>query len=112
MNLKITEEKNYAELALEGELDAASALQVDTFIQDLIKKKVYRILINCIQLDYISSAGLGVFISHRENLKNQKGGFVFFGMNEKVKNIFEILGLDKVMNIKATKEEAVTLIMS
>ncbi|OFY62837.1 MAG: hypothetical protein A3H98_09700 [Bacteroidetes bacterium RIFCSPLOWO2_02_FULL_36_8] len=110
MNLKITEEKNYSELTLDGELDAASSLQVDTVINELLKKKVFTLLINCQKLEYISSAGLGVFISHREHLKNQKGGFVFFGMNEKVKNIFEIVGLDKIMSIKSTRDEGVTLI--
>ena len=45
---------------------------------------------------YISSAGLGVFVSYLEDLKNRDGKFVLSHMKESVRDVFTILGLDKL----------------
>lgn len=93
-------------LALDGELDASSAIVLDT---ELTKPKVLdfrKVLIDCARLSYISSAGLGVFISHLQRLQDANVKLVFFNMQEKVFNVFEILGLDGLMTIVPTQAEA------
>lgn len=93
-------------LALDGELDASSAVLLDN---ELTKPEVlnYRkVLIDCAKLTYISSAGLGVFISHLQRLQDANVKLVFFNMQEKVFNVFEILGLDGLMTIVPTEAEA------
>jgi anti-sigma B factor antagonist len=93
-------------LVLDGELDASSAVVLDT---ELIKPEVLnfsKVLIDCAKLSYISSAGLGVFISHLQRLQDANVKLVFFNMQEKVFNVFEILGLDGLMTIVPTQAEA------
>ncbi|WP_375415825.1 STAS domain-containing protein [uncultured Hymenobacter sp.] len=94
-------------LALDGELDASSAVLLDT---ELTKPEVLnfrKVLIDCVKLTYISSAGLGVFISHLQRLQDANVKLIFFNMQEKVFNVFEILGLDGLMTIVPTQAEAV-----
>ena len=93
-------------LLLDGELDASSAVILDTELNkpDLLTYR--KILIDCQRLSYISSAGLGVFISHLQRLQDSKVKLVFYNMQEKVFNVFEILGLDSLMHIVPTAEEA------
>ena len=62
--------------------------------------------INCKDLKYISSAGLGVFVSYLEDFKAKNGKFVFHNMSESVFNVFQILGLDKIMSIVKDEQEA------
>ncbi|MCC3157613.1 STAS domain-containing protein [Hymenobacter sp. 15J16-1T3B] len=93
-------------LALDGELDASSSVSLDT---ELTKPDVldYRkVMIDCQRLNYISSAGLGVFISHLQRFQDAGVKLVFFNMQEKVHNVFEILGLDSLMTIVPTEQEA------
>lgn len=93
-------------LVLDGELDASSAIVLDT---ELAKPEIlnYRkVLIDCAKLSYISSAGLGVFISHLQRLQDAEVKLVFFNMQEKVFNVFEILGLDALMTIVPNQEAA------
>lgn len=93
-------------LILDGELDASSAVQLDS---EFVKPELltYRkVLIDCAKLSYISSAGLGVFISHLQRLQDHNVKLVFFNMQEKVFNVFEILGLDSLMTIVPTQAEA------
>ncbi|MVN76761.1 anti-sigma factor antagonist [Hymenobacter sp. HMF4947] len=96
-------------LVLDGELDASSAVVLDTELNkpDLLTYR--KVLIDCQKLSYISSAGLGVFISHLQRLQDSDVKLVFYNMQEKVFNVFEILGLDSLMNIVPTVEEAQTV---
>ena len=94
-------------LVLDGELDASSAIVLDTelAIPEILNYR--KVLVDCTKLSYISSAGLGVFISHLQPLQDQNVKLVFFNMQEKVFNVFEILGLDALMTIVPTQAEAV-----
>jgi len=93
-------------LVLDGELDASSAVVLDAELNKPEIINYRKVLIDCQRLSYISSAGLGVFISHLQRLQDSDVKLVFFNMQEKVFNVFEILGLDSLMNIVPTQAEA------
>lgn len=93
-------------ISLVGELDANGAINLDNIIKKAIADSYYNIIIDCQQLTYISSAGLGVFISHIEDLKEKQGKFVFCNMNSNVMNVFKLLGLQNVMSIADDVAEA------
>ncbi|RZK21863.1 MAG: anti-sigma factor antagonist [Hymenobacter sp.] len=93
-------------LVLDGELDASSAVVLDAELNKPEIVNYKKVLIDCQRLSYISSAGLGVFISHLQRLQDSDVRLVFFNMQEKVFNVFEILGLDSLMNIVPTEQEA------
>jgi anti-sigma B factor antagonist len=65
-----------------------------------------KILIDCSALEYISSAGLGVFMSYIEEFKDKGIHMVLYGLKEKVANTFGILGLAELLQICANKSEA------
>lgn len=93
-------------LTLDGELDASSAVLLDAELNKPELLQYHKVLIDCQRLSYISSAGLGVFISHLQRLQDSEVKLVFFNMQEKVFNVFEILGLDSLMTIVPTEAEA------
>ncbi|SDY54017.1 STAS domain-containing protein [Hymenobacter psychrophilus] len=93
-------------LALNGELDASSSVLLDTELSKPEILRTQKVLIDCQQLNYISSAGLGVFISHLQTFQDANVKLVFFNMQEKVRNVFEILGLDSLMTIVPSEAEA------
>ena len=93
-------------LLLDGELDASSAVVLDAELNKPEIVNYHKVLVDCQRLSYISSAGLGVFISHLQRLQDSNVKLVFFNMQEKVFNVFEILGLDSLMNIVPTEQEA------
>jgi len=99
-------EDDILDIRINGQLDANSSLQVDNVIKEAVKQRMTRITINCQGLTYISSAGLGVFISHLDDLTVTGGKFVFYEMDESVFNIFKILGLHNVVEIVRNRREA------
>ena len=98
-------EEQLALVIIDGDIDASSSIQLDESLSLQLKNKHLNVSINCSNLNYISSAGLGVFMSYIEEFKSNDQQFVLFGLSEKVKNVFEMLGLDQLMNIVTTKEE-------
>ena len=89
-----------------GEIDASSSIELDLTIAKSVGEGFTRILVDCSALEYISSAGLGVFMSYIEEFSDKNIKMVLFGMSEKVINTFEILGLSELLTIVENKGEA------
>ncbi|NEM99503.1 STAS domain-containing protein [Pontibacter burrus] len=96
-------------MTLDGELDASSSVILDEELSAPEIMKYSKILVDCRNLNYISSAGLGVFISHLQRFEDAQIKLIFFNMQDKVRNVFEILGLDLLMTIVTNYEEAITI---
>jgi len=106
MEVKFTEEgKNYI-ISINGDLDASSSIKLDKVLAKAIGENRNPILVDCNQLDYISSPGIGVFTSHLQECESKNISLVLYGMNDKVLKVFRILGLDEIIPITKTKEEA------
>jgi anti-sigma B factor antagonist len=111
MAMKIRHEitDNTIIIFLDGELDASSSVLLDEELSNPTIMQFNKILVDCQNLNYISSAGLGVFISHLQRFEDSQIKLIFYNMQEKVKNVFEILGLDLLMTIVATYEDAMSI---
>ncbi|MDX5421630.1 MAG: STAS domain-containing protein [Hymenobacteraceae bacterium] len=109
--MKITQEIKDSTIimTLDGELDASSSVILDEELSDPEIMKYSKILVDCQNLHYISSAGLGVFISHLQRFEDAQIKLIFYNMQDKVRNVFEILGLDLLMTIVSNYEEAMSV---
>lgn len=92
-------------ITVKGEIDASSSIELDNALKHAADN-YKRILMDLNELEYISSAGLGVFISYLEELEKEGVSLVIYGLQIKVREVFEILGLQHLMNIAVTEEEA------
>src|SRR6188474_2387598 len=97
-------------IVINGEIDASSSIELDLTIAKSVGEGFKKILVDCTSLEYISSAGLGVFMSYIEEFKDRNIKMVLFGMSDKVANTFEILGLNELLHIKKDKVQAKQLI--
>ena len=108
MEVKIVDESPFHIISIIGDLDASSAIVLDNAVEQAIGQSKKNILVDCTQLNYISSPGIGVFTSRLDECENKQIYLALFGMNDKIRNVFEILGLDQILTIKKNKEEAKT----
>lgn len=106
--MKINKEKGegYIKFNISGDLDATESINMDNEIKKTLQETSSQILIDCSNLDYISSAGLGVFVSNIQDIKNQNGTLVLYALKESVFNTFKVLGLDKIIHIVKNENEA------
>jgi len=91
-----------------GDVDASSSIELDNAIKQAVSDGLKKIMVNGQELHYISSAGLGVFMSYLQDFEKQDIKMALFGLNEKVENVFKILGLDQLIHLVDTEEEAKT----
>ena len=101
----VFEDEHYL-ITIDGDVDASSSIKLDEAISEAIQDGQQQILIDCVNLNYISSAGLGVFMSYIEELKAKNIRMVLFGLSDKVENVFKVLGLDQLLSIEETKDQA------
>lgn len=110
MKVSTTKESDFYIIKLDGELDASSCIILDEEISTAVANDEKKILIDCTDLTYISSAGLGVFMSYLQDFETNKVSLVLFNLSPKVKSVFKILGLDELIKIVESKEKAKELI--
>lgn len=98
-DLKIKAEVLDKEIVLveaEGYLDAHTFEDLEGILQGLFQKDLYRIIVNLEKLDYISSAGCGVFIGAIGTAQEEGGNVVLLRPSESVREVFDLLGLTQI----------------
>ena len=94
-------------LEIKGYLDAHTAPELESAIDQLVKEKKYNIIVNCRDLTYISSAGLGVFMAYIEDVRKNKGDIKLSNMSPKIFNVFDLLGFPLLYEIFKDESEAI-----
>lgn len=102
--IDIREKENINVIDLKGYLDAHTAPDLEKIFQNLIEIQKFNIVVNCKDLNYISSAGLGVFMAYIEDVRKHNGDIKLSNMSAKVYNVFDLLGFPLLYDI--TKDEA------
>lgn len=105
--IDVREFNNIHILELKGYLDAHTTPDLEKAFQDLLEQKRFNIVVNCKDLTYISSAGLGVFMAYIEDVRKNKGDIKLSNMTSKVYNIFDLLGFPLLYDISKDETEAV-----
>ena len=85
---------------LEGRLDTAAASETEKAMSPLNDVEGKDIIIDCTCLEYISSAGLRIFLGILQNAEG-KGGHVYLkGVTDSVRAIFAITGFISIFEFK------------
>ena len=94
-------------LELKGYLDAHTAPKLEEAFQTLLNTRRFNIVVNCKDLSYISSAGLGVFMAFIEDVRKNNGDIKLTNMTSKVYNVFDLLGFPLLYEIFKDEQEAI-----
>jgi len=105
--INVRESSTINVLDLKGYLDAHTAPDLEKAFQNLLDEKKYKIVVNCRDLTYISSAGLGVFMAYIEDVRKNHGDIKLSNMSPKVFNVFDLLGFPLLYDITKDESEAI-----
>ncbi len=76
-------------------------------LKNLINSNKSNIIVNFKDLDYIASAGLGVFMAYIEDVRSIGGDIKLTNMNDKVYNVFDLLGFPTLYDIFEDEHHAI-----
>ncbi|MCR5739282.1 MAG: STAS domain-containing protein [Lachnospiraceae bacterium] len=94
---KKTEGKNLT-LSLYGKLDTTTAPELDEVVKNELNG-IEMLVFDISNLEYISSAGLRVFLAAQKVMTVQ-GTMVIRGVGEEIAEIFEVTGFDNIFTIE------------
>ena len=92
---------------LKGYLDAHTAPDFESALQQLVDEERVRIIVNLAELNYISSAGLGVFMGFIEDVRTKGGDIKLAEPTEKVFRVFDLLGFPVLYEVFQQESEAI-----
>ena len=92
---------------VKGFLDTTTIHELEKQLESHLSDARIRIVVNLDGLDYISSAGLGVFMGVIDRVRGANGDIKLAGLSPKVYRVFDLLGFTSLFQIVPTVDEAV-----
>jgi anti-sigma B factor antagonist len=90
-----------------GYIDSETSGQVKTVLEEALNSKNYRIIIDLEKVDYVSSAGWGLFVGYLHDARKNKGDIKICCMKKEVLEIFELLDFTNIFQYHASVETAI-----
>lgn len=107
MEIEIKNLERVKVVYISGELNAATSGEAESKIQQLIMGGNHTLIINLEKLNYISSAGLRIFLAANKLVKKSNGEIRFCCFNKTVKEVFEISGFLMIFKYFADLDSAI-----
>ena len=95
-----------------GRLDVATSPLLEERLRLLVAEQNKRVIFDCAELTYVSSAGLRVFLSALRNLSADGGGVAFAALSEPARQLFQLAGLEEFFIIEPTPALAAARLLS
>ncbi len=103
---RATDGKKVRVLKLGGDLDAHAFPSLQDRLESLVAAGAPRVVLDCRELDYISSAGLGVLKKMMPEAREAGGDIRLAALSPKIGNIVKLLGFSKIFRIYDDVEAA------
>ena len=96
---EVLADKGVVLLRLAGYLDAHTFERLDEAIADLFAQGSYRLVVDLAHVEYVSSAGAGVFIGKMTEAQEHNGNIVLMNPTANVREVFDLLGLTQIFQV-------------
>jgi len=110
LSVNVSDHTKHADVTLltvKGFIDTTTAPEFEKAFQGVLGEKKYKLVIDLKNVNYISSAGWGIFISEIKRIRAQKGDLFLAGMNSEVAEVFELLEFNTILKSFPDVESAV-----
>jgi len=88
------------------DFDAAPALKLS--LVDCIKAGTGHLVVDLTETGFIDSTAIGVLVGALKRLEESGGSLVVVCTNENVQSIFELVGLDEVIGLHRSRDDAIS----
>lgn len=93
-------------LEVEGVVDAHTAPRLKETLSDWLAQGHSRLVLNDSRIEHMSSAGLRVLLYAQREARQRGGDVRLFGANAQVRRVIELAGLERLLSIRDTRQEA------
>ncbi len=100
MTINIQQNENMVVVSLIGEFDTVATTTMSEELNRVINLTSQQLVIDCTDLEYISSSGLRFFMQLKKSSEQHGGSIVLRHLNEDVEDIFHLSGFHHIFNIE------------
>lgn len=106
--MRLEEEKigEVVVVALAGRLDGFNAPDLEAKIKELIERGDIHVLLDCAEMEYVSSAGLRAVIVGAKSCQQHEGKLTLCSLQPDCKTVFEVSGFLKILDCYDTRDAA------
>jgi anti-anti-sigma factor len=107
MEIALSKKQDVLILSLNGRLDGVTANLVENEFEVQIEMEETLFIFDLTNVSYISSAGLRVVLIAAKKTKAVKGKLAFVGLDDNVKEVFDMSGFSTILAIYPTENDAI-----
>jgi anti-sigma B factor antagonist len=104
---KVGPQSDVSIIRVGGYIDTTTSSELERALDSLLKSGVFRIIIDLGNVDYISSAGWGIFISEIKGIRERGGDLKLAKMIPDVYEVFELLEFHYILKAFDSIEDAI-----
>ena len=108
MSVKVETKNGVIICYAEGEIDINTSPSIKKSFDKLISSRTPKIIVNLTKVTYVDSSGLATLVEILKNMRSYGGKLKLSNMSSKVKSLFEITKLEKLFDIVANEEDAIS----
>jgi anti-anti-sigma factor len=106
LSISSSQNQNALIVTLDGRIDANSAKELEQHCLAWIEEGHHKMVLDLTAVNFISSAGLRAILLIAKKLEQTKGEVMLCGLNNTLKEVFDISGFSKLFVIVPTAAEA------
>jgi anti-sigma B factor antagonist len=108
MSVKIETKNGLTVCHVEGEIDINSYPGIKKSFDKVLSSKTPKIIVNLSKVTYVDSSGLATLVEILKNMRSYGGRLRLTNLSSKVKSLFEITKLEKLFEIMADEQDAIS----
>ena len=105
MNISTRMHGDITVIAIQGQLDSNTSPAAQKAVDEVLAGGAKKVVFDFSALDYISSAGLRIMLGAAKRLN---GGVKLYGLNDTVREVFDISGFSTILPVCRTEKDALT----
>ena len=105
MEINVNQEQGIQVVNLAGNFDTASAAESESQFMEMVGDGGGKFLIDLAGVPFIASSGLRILLKIAQAIKAGGGSLHLCSLNNTVREVFEISGFDKILNVSESKEK-------
>ncbi|HJW44658.1 MAG TPA: STAS domain-containing protein [Geothrix sp.] len=106
LSIAVRQAGDVAVLLPAGFINAHTVREFEEALEGLVQEGRYTILLNCKELNYISSAGLGAIMGLIETVREHGGDILLSNLQDNVFAIFDTLGFTQLYRVFSDEDQA------
>jgi anti-anti-sigma factor len=95
-------------LRVQGLVDSGTSQQMEERLDQLVGEGVVKIIVDLGKVDYISSAGWGIFVGEIKGVRQKNGDIKLASMRPDVREVFDLLEFNTLLTPYDSREEALS----